>query len=202
MSYHDPHDAFPWGTLILAGVGLCLAYALTSCTTTQTPPQPGVVGSLKADWDAKHPEWTALLVKELGGKELLKYAPAQCDPMPYYVLMISTLSRFESNHRSEVKYTENFNDNQGRRVVSRGVLQVSKESCNGYGAGITDEEQLHDPAVNFRCAVLILNKWIPRDGVLTGGSAAGWKGGARYWSPLRDGEKAKVIFGRAKEACK
>lgn len=202
--------------IIFCLVMVWLAYVLTGCSTVPSTPQvehpaaapPPPVSDPEpkkyvADWDAKHPEWTLLLRQALfdNGKALLK-DDGRCDPMQFFVLLISTMSRFESNHSATVTYTENFRDNQGNLIVSRGPLQVSKESCNGYGAGIKDEKELHDPYTNFRCAVLILNKWIPLDGTVADGKPGAWRGGARYWSVLRDVTKREIILGRAKEACK
>lgn len=98
---------------------------------------------------------------------------------------MSTLARFESNFDPSVSFNEpTIFDAQGNRVVSRGLLQISRESANGYGCGITDEQQLHDPATNLACAARIMNRLVTRDGVI-GSTAKPWKGMAAYWSPFR-----------------
>lgn len=107
----------------------------------------------------------------------------------FYVALLAELSRYESNFDPSVSFTESFTDSTGRRVVSRGLLQLSQESANGYGCGITDAQQLHDPETNIRCAVRILGRWVERDGVIAGYNAGAWRGASRYWSPFRDRNK-------------
>lgn len=107
----------------------------------------------------------------------------------FYVALLAELARYESNYDPSVRYTESFTDNSGNRVISRGLLQLSQESANGYGCGITNAEQLHDPTTNISCAVRILGRWVERDGVIAGYSAGAWRGASRYWSPLRDRNK-------------
>ncbi len=213
------HDDKTWELLVSLAIMvgfIWIAFVLTSGCSTMAPspstkvvepsPVPIVLSALAADWDGKHPEWTPLLVQaihENGTTLMAAKTPGVCaNKLAFYVLMISTMSRFESNHNAAVTYTEKFRDLAGNLIISRGPLQVSKESCNGYGAGIKDEKTLADPLTNFRCAVRVLNKWIPRDNVLAGGAPKAWTGGARYWSVLRDPVKKKVILDRANEACK
>ncbi len=164
-----------------------------------------------SDWNAKHPEWTLLLLDALDkyGQQLMKAlpniveTPSMCQSgKAYLVALISRMSFYESNHSATALYQEKFKDRFGEYVVSRGPLQVSEESCNGYGAKIEDQRQLHDPAQNFKCAVLILNKWVPKDMTIAGGVSGDWRGGARYWSVLRDPVKKKDILQFAGKACK
>lgn len=191
---------------------------LTACTTAPvTPPTPApsvpAVEPVKeapkkyqADWDHVHPEWTPILVealKEHGESLLSGYREGECgDRIAFYVMFLSSLARYESNFKPETTYTENFYDNQGELIISRGPLQLSKESANGYGCKITDEKQLHDVKTNLSCGVRILNKWVDNDGVIHGKSASGkWLGGSRYWSPLRSAEKTATIMKKARSTC-
>ncbi|NCN27371.1 lytic transglycosylase domain-containing protein [bacterium] len=103
----------------------------------------------------------------------------------FYTYLLSAMSKFESNYNPSVKYQEAFNDRFGNPVISRGLLQLSKESANGYGCNIGNEQELHDPYVNLSCAIRILDRWVGRDGRIAGNVSGGWKGGARYWSVLR-----------------
>jgi soluble lytic murein transglycosylase-like protein len=107
----------------------------------------------------------------------------------FYVALLAELARYESNFDPTVRFTESFSDASGRRVVSRGLLQLSQESANGYGCGITNAEQLHDATTNISCAVRILDRWVQRDGAIAGYSAGAWRGASRYWSPFRDRNK-------------
>ena len=119
--------------------------------------------------------------------------------------LFSLLANYESGYDPAVKFTESFPDAAGKLVVSRGLLQLSKESANGYGCGIGDATELHDPAVNLRCAVRIASKWAVNDGVIARKTDAGkWHGLARYWSPFRSDEKRADIATRlsAQAECK
>lgn len=111
------------------------------------------------------------------GHDLLKtvpddiemYCPAYVDAtrwerMQFWARFISSLSYFESNHKNQAWYQERFNDAKGRPVISRGLLQISIESGNGYQCGLTNPQQLHDPKTNISCGVRILNRWVGREG--------------------------------------
>jgi len=118
----------------------------------------------------------------------------------FYVELISSMTKYESSFKAKTTYTEDFKDAKGKYVVSRGPLQISQESANGkrYKCDITKESQLHDPLINFQCGVKILAYWIPLDGnigVTDKTSSSPNKGGARYWSVLRNksSSRAKII---------
>jgi hypothetical protein len=104
------------------------------------------------------------------------------------------MAKPESNFKPQSFYQEKFKDAQGRRVISRGLLQISHESANQprYACDIKQPHSLHDPKVNLSCGVKIMSKWVQTDGVI---SQQRWskdpKGGARYWSTLRP-QRGKV----------
>lgn len=160
----------------------------------------------KADWDYKKTNWTDLLVDSLEkhGKEMLtmenpkdfkKYCKGLTkeNRKEFFVMLISSMARYESSHNPKVTYKEIFKDQKGKYVISRGLLQLSKESANGsrYQCGIKDENELHDPKVNLECTVKIMNHWVSTDKVI----GTDKKGGARYWSVLREtsNSNAKII---------
>lgn len=158
--------------------------------------------SLKADWP--NAAWTqelAQAISELGGS---LPAPAGCDRIQYFVMLMSSLARYESGFKPATTYTEAFPDANGVRVVSRGLFQLSIESANGarYKCGIKKAEELHDPVVNIRCAVKVANALVKENGVVTGGTSGAWKGMARYWSPFRKTDKRDTILAKAKASCK
>lgn len=103
----------------------------------------------------------------------------------YWTFMLSAMARFESNFNTNAKYTEAFNDSSGKKVISRGLLQISIESGNAYGCGFKTAQDLHNPYKNLSCGIRILNRWVGRDKRIAGKTSGTWKGGARYWSVLR-----------------
>lgn len=152
-------------------------------------------------WDSKPdgPAWTrfALAGIDAHGQGLLATQPADvasycprypqagpADRRAFWAGLMSALARPESNFNPAVTFTESFPDSSGRPVVSRGLLQISQESANGYGCGITDPQQLHDPETHLSCAARIINRLVTRDGVI-GSTSAPWKGMSAYWSPFR-----------------
>lgn len=115
----------------------------------------------------------------------------------FWVGLLSAMAKPESNFQPHRYYTEKFVDAKGRRVVSRGLLQISIESANQqrYDCDIPQATLLHDPKVNLSCGVKILSKWVKTDGVIAKSkNAKSYVGGSRYWSTLRakHGHLAKI----------
>jgi hypothetical protein len=153
---------------------------------------------------AKGKEWTTHVNNELDrlGKNLLDVVPADKDLFcprydklsysqrkQYWTFMLSAMTRFESNFKTSTTYTEAFNDSNGKRVISRGLLQLSIESGNAYGCGFKTAADLHDPLQNLSCGIRILDRWLDRDERIGGKVNGQWRGGARYWAVLRAGDK-------------
>jgi hypothetical protein len=116
------------------------------------------------------------------------------------------MAKFESDFDPKSQYKEKFKDSKGRWVISRGLLQLSEESANGYGCNVT-AQTLHDPKTNLTCGIQILNRWISRDsffGSSTGPSKNNHVGGARYWAVLRsknESQKKIQSFTKSQKAC-
>jgi hypothetical protein len=110
--------------------------------------------------------------------------------------LFSLLAFYESGYDPALKFTESFADVHGRPVISRGLLQISKESANGsrYRCRIEAESSLHDPRINLSCGTKIAAAWISNDGKISGRTSTGkWRGMARYWSPFRnDAKRARI----------
>lgn len=180
---------------------------LPSAIPVQKPtplPTQVVGGPVKADWDGnpKAAQWTDFLLKALKthGKDLLAmkniadsktWCPSfssltEDQKLRFFVMLISSMCRYESGFKPETTYKEDFNDAGGENVISRGLLQVSVESSNSYlkkaGLPSVTAADLHDAYTNLMVGVVILNRWIPQDGVIASGDN---KGGGRYWSVLR-----------------
>lgn len=158
-------------------------------------------------WESKiseGKEWTTHVDRELDrlGQTLLDVVPADrsvfcpkysmmsyAQRKQYWAFMLSAMVRFESNFKTETSYTEGFSDSNGKPVISRGLLQISIESGNAYGCGFKTTKDLHDPLQNLSCGIRILDRWVGRDGRIAGKVDGKWRGGARYWSVLRAGDK-------------
>ena len=181
-----------------AAIEATIANTAAGAVNTTTP------ASATARWGSAPPRdaWTqmALAAVDQVGSELWApgfipsdiqaYCPAYAnkavgDRKLFWVGLISSLAKFESNFDPAVTYQESFNDAQGRPVISRGLLQISMESANGYGCGITQATQLHDPRTNLSCGVRIMNRQVPRHRVIAAQRQGRWLGAASYWSPFR-----------------
>jgi hypothetical protein len=128
------------------------------------------------------------------------------DRKKFWVGLLSVVAKLESNFKPESTYTESFVDSQGKKVISRGLLQISIESANHrkYACNIKAVEELHDPARNLACGVKILNAWVKTDNVIATYSNGPARGGGRYWSTLRERRKhlPEIIkFTRALNVC-
>lgn len=111
----------------------------------------------------------------------------------FWVKLISAMAKKESSFKEGLNYTESFNDNTNTRVVSRGLLQISRESAKSYGCKIEAGVDLLQADFNLPCGIKILNRWVARDSRIGSGKIEAWRGGARYWSVLRNGPSKEII---------
>ncbi|MDH5182124.1 MAG: transglycosylase SLT domain-containing protein [Gammaproteobacteria bacterium] len=143
-------------------------------------------------------------------KDISRYCPryttvSRQERLQFWSALISGLAWFESNHSSAVRYKERFADVRGKAVISRGLLQISRESANAYGCDITEANQLHNPKVNINCGVKILNKWVGQEDQVIAQRRGGllvketWLGAAKYWSPFRDYSRIRSLARALKE---
>jgi Transglycosylase SLT domain len=105
----------------------------------------------------------------------------------FWAGLLSAMARPESNYKPGAIYTENFTDGSGKKVISRGLLQISIESANQkrYACGIKKSEDLHDSTTNLSCGVKILEAWVINDNTIASYTTGQARGGGRYWSVLR-----------------
>ena len=117
--------------------------------------------------------------------------------------LVSIMTKYESGFNPLSKYTESFADSKGKKVVSRGLGQISIESANSYGCGFKNAEELHEPIKNLTCMVRILDRWMGRSEVFQGQlpvtekyakngkletrTVMKWRGScSAYWAVCRD----------------
>ena len=194
-------------------------------TPTPKPPTPAPTPAPGADtsdavpmWEAKvsgSRDWSNHLYSELDrlGQDLLDVIPADAatfcpnyknltynERKKYWVFIMSVMAKFESGFKTDTSYTEDFTDSSGKKVISRGLLQLSIESARGYDCELGNAQELHNPLKNLSCGVRILDRWVGRDGRIGGKIDGKWRGGARYWSVMRAGDKTsyKTIVSSSK----
>ena len=192
---------------VMMGEGITLNHSGVTSTSVQFKKEPAPSRSLvtkPAAWDDmpdghKWTEFTHDAIENFGSnlliaipKDVYEYCPAYDDlnreeRRSFWVYLLSSISFSESNHDPNGSFTENFIDSQGNPVISRGLLQISKESANVYSCDISDETELNDPETNIHCGVRILNHWVAeQDGVVADQRDRNWLGAARYWSSFRN----------------
>jgi hypothetical protein len=153
-------------------------------------------------WASANPDgtWTRIAEKAIAASGLAAQVPSDAAKFcPHYaklgapdrtrlwVALLSAMARPESDFRPDKTYQEDFEDGSGQPVISRGLLQLSHESANGYECSIKKAEELHDPSTNLTCAVRIMDRLVKRDGVIATYEAdREARGGGRYWSVLRE----------------
>lgn len=181
---------------------LFLTWAI-SCAVNQRaeekPNHPAQNQSVELAW--QNAEWDRYLYNAIAtyGHNLLTIKPGDhlefSDNYPvaisdiglFWAKIFVVLAKYESNWNPQTKYQEKFPDAKGKRVVSRGLFQISKESTEQarYGCKWKNEEELHDAQKNIECAVKVADALFGADKRIGGKVGGSWKGLARYWSAVR-----------------
>lgn len=124
--------------------------------------------------------------------------------------IVSAIAKFESNWRPTTRMKEPSSGFPkpdpvtGQPVYSEGLLQLSYQDSKNYSRrgsycdgidwskdknlGASDPKKtILQPLINLNCGVHILGYLVKRDGVIAKGAGSSSKGGAAYWSVLREG---------------
>lgn len=117
----------------------------------------------------------------------------QSEKRDFWATLLGTMAIYESNIRPDVKYDEGQTSTRLAGVTSRGLVQMSYNSAKqkryvANGCRLESPQQLHIPHVNLRCALAALKTLVKADGCLACDEN---KGGARYWSTLREPYQVK-----------
>jgi len=163
----------------------------TTAPVIQTPTvsapvvaEPIKVERLPLAWSKAHPNWDKAIYDELATLPDIELSKLPCKTLKTKdcaAQLLSIIAKRESNFDPSVKYNET---GHLSGVVSRGLLQISKDSANqsAYNCNIKDAQELHDPVINLKCGVKILAYQSKKSGVLIDGL----KGGCgAYWATCR-----------------
>ncbi|MEM6375789.1 MAG: transglycosylase SLT domain-containing protein [Pseudomonadota bacterium] len=136
-------------------------------------------------------KWTRATIEALSnhGQSLPDMVPADIDEWcpayseaeprqrkAFWVGFLSTLTKHESTHRPKAVGGE------GRWF---GLTQISPSTARLYGCKARSGDALKNPISNLSCAVRIMAKTVPRDGVVS----RGMRGVAADWGPLHSTRK-------------
>lgn len=97
----------------------------------------------------------------------------------FWAAFASSLARHESGHRAAAV---------GGGGLYHGLLQILPATAAGYGCRARSPAALQNGAANLSCALRIMARTVPRDGVIAQTSGR-WGGVAADWGPLRNAEK-------------
>lgn len=95
--------------------------------------------------------------------------------------MLTAMARPESNFKVAEPYWE-----VDQKQYSLGLLQLSLADEGAYKCGLRTEVDLTRPETNLACASKIMTRLVSRDSRIGGDSAHLKRGGARYWSTLKE----------------
>lgn len=117
-------------------------------------------------------------------RDIAQWCPAYPQASPdqrraFWAGFASALARYESGHRPTAV---------GGGGLYHGLLQILPATAAGYGCRARSGAALQSGAANLSCALRIMARTVPRDGVIARG-ADRWGGVAADWGPLRDEAK-------------
>jgi len=131
----------------------------------------------------------------------------------FHSAFLGAVARAENYQmKPELGFKESFSHNRCRlgngsilpagKVRSRGLLQVSNCSCQGYKkfnrlgkSMVYSSSSLHKVEPNLNCGAAIMSKWLRKDSVLAGAKGGNLlRGAGRYWSTLRSLNKRKEVW--------
>ena len=94
----------------------------------------------------------------------------------FWAGLLSTLAKHESTYRTTAV---------GGGNLWFGLVQIYPPTARSYGCRARTGQALMDGALNMSCAVRIMNRTVPRDGVV----ARGMRGVAADWGPFHSTAK-------------
>lgn len=194
-------------TLLFISLTLCGCFqdqkqstpTVASATTTSATEIIGTSSSVKQQfaWGANHIDWDRYLVDAVKSAQLKQDIKTPCKKLSVNdcaAQLISIISKYESSFNPMETYTESFADSSGKKVVSRGLLQISIESANqsAYKCNIKKAQDLHDVKSNLDCGAKIIAYQSNKSGTLMGEPKLGC---AAYFSVCRKSSKsnAKIL---------
>lgn len=183
---------------------------------SKTPPKVADKPLRPLSWeDASHPErkeWSTELLAAVREKlsdlqhanDIAKFWPgyqvaSDNERIQFWAELIVAMAHFESGWNPHETYQEP-PPPKGPGTLSVGLLQLSKGDGKAYGVPEIDTDiELKEPKLNLRLGVYVLARLCFRDGCIQN---AANRGGARYWSVLRDGHHPQDIAKRVQAALK
>ncbi|CTQ51350.1 transglycosylase SLT domain-containing protein [Jannaschia donghaensis] len=165
--------------------------APTTSALPRSRPQVQDLPDLRWDHIRGSSRWTAAAMRALDNhgerlvetvpRDIQQWCPAYADSgewerKAFWAGLLSTLSKHESTYRPTAV---------GGGGLWYGLVQILPATARGYGCEARTGDALKDGALNMACAVRILNRTVPRDGVVS----QGMRGVAADWGPFHSSRK-------------
>ncbi|MCT8159709.1 lytic transglycosylase domain-containing protein [Pseudoruegeria sp. SHC-113] len=187
----------PFKASVRASVAACIAAVLiagcSDASFNETEAEIEALPVMRWDFRPESDVWTEATIAALleNGQSLLEMVPADtetwCPAYPengpeeraaFWTGVLSALAKHESTWNPKAA-------GGGGRWL--GLVQIAPMSANYYGCEL-DRSELFVGAKNLECAVKIMEKQVPKGGVVSGTSSP-WPGMARDWAPFRSASK-------------
>lgn len=174
----------------------CLGQPLWAADIPRPEPRPYVETVPVTMWDFR-PEsdrWSlaAMAALKQHGKRLVDHTPrdiqrwcpgyaraSEADRRAFWVGFLSTLAKHESRWRPGAV---------GGGGLWYGLLQILPATARGYGCVADSGDELKDGSANLSCAIRIMSRTVPRDGVIHAETPR-WSGVSADWGPMRSTAK-------------
>ena len=151
-----------------------------------------------ARWDfrSESDRWSLASIDALKGhgRRLVEHTPrdigrwcpgyARATPVDrraFWVGFLSALAKHESTWKPRAV---------GGGGLWYGLLQILPSTARHYGCNAGSGAELQDGSANLSCAIRIMARTVPRDGVISA-SEPRWSGVAADWGPMRSPEKRR-----------
>jgi len=160
------------------------------------------------DFRPEGEDWSraSLTALKSHGRRLVDYTPRDvrrwCPGYPrasgterraFWVGFLSALAKYESTWKPRAV---------GGGGLWYGLLQILPSTARQYGCAAGTGEALKDGAANLSCAIRIMARTVPRDGVIHARQPR-WSGVSADWGPMRSAEKRQDMrrWLRSQEYC-
>ncbi|MEW9919097.1 transglycosylase SLT domain-containing protein [Marimonas sp. MJW-29] len=189
------------------GVGFAATLVPTSRfgATLRPPVRPATLPQTRWQHMEDHALWTraALSALKAHGKPLVDLVPGDignwCPRYPeateaerraFWVGFMSALAKHESTYRPWAV---------GGGGKWYGLLQILPATARGYKCNARTGQGLKNGAANLSCAVRIMARTVPRDGVIHGYRGRKGQGVTADWGPMHSASKRRDMAGWLKE---
>lgn len=189
------------GGLLFVGLLLCWPWPLAAAEAVRPVPRPAdlqVIPAARWDFRPDGQDWTraALSALRSHGAPLARMEPADIRQWcpgyvaadaaarrAFWVGFLSALAKHESTWRPNAV---------GGGGLWYGLMQILPSTARLYGCKARTGAALKSGPANLSCAIRIMAKTVPRDGVIHGRSPR-WSGVSADWGPMRSPAKRQEM---------